>query len=53
MQSIFQKLKNNYHKMCRFKANVAIKIALDCLKAWKYYVNNKSENRKAVYYNRN
>ena len=46
--SIFQKLKSNYHRMCRFKAGVAIRMAVDCLGGWKSEVSRKVAKRNAV-----
>jgi hypothetical protein len=33
--SIFNQLKTNYHRMCCFKASIAIRMATECLTAWK------------------
>ena len=37
VSDIFNVLKKNYHNICTFKANQAIKIARDIIYNWRYY----------------
>lgn len=44
--SIFGAFKRNYHNICTFKANKAIKIARDCMTTWRAYGKRKAINRE-------
>jgi hypothetical protein len=46
--SVFNKLKSNYHRMCRFKASIAIRMASECLFAWRSWVAKKVSDKNNV-----
>lgn len=48
MFCIFNTLKKNYHNICTFKANKAIKIASQCIFFWRDHVFKKNLKRKKV-----
>ena len=54
-RQVFRVFKANYHDLCTFKANQAIKMATDCIQRWRSYAQLRARQRlvlKQMAYNR-